>query len=242
MSMVDATRLTPGDTVLEIGPGLGYLTDKLIKTPATVTALEFDQDLIPKLEQKYAAVPGDRLQIIEGDIRTYDLSAMIAGYKICANIPYYLTANLLRRLTDDANKPDIAVLLVQKEVAQKVATSGKMSMLSAIVQSQYHASIGALVSADLFDPAPKVDSQILILERLDESPVPADRWDDYIRLLKIGYSSPRKKLRGNLASGLHIGKEEADALLGQTNVSLDARAEDLTVHDWLQIMIAETKS
>ncbi len=232
LAMVQAARVASGDQVLEIGPGLGYLTDKLLAAKAEVLALEFDQDLIPQLQKKYDG--SSNLSLQQGDIRTFDLSGLPADYKICANIPYYLSANLLRILTDTLNKPSVVALMVQKEVAQKVAAPvGKRSMLATLVQAQYYASVGTVVPADLFQPPPKVDSQILILSRRSEALVAPDGWPELARLIKLAFSNPRKKLRSNLSAGLQLDKTQTDDLLGRASIDLASRAEQLTGQQWL---------
>lgn len=237
LAMVSAAGVKAGDYVLEIGPGLGYLTDKLLQAGANVHALEFDQDLIPKLQKKYAHLTPDRLKLEEADIRTFDLSCLPVGYKVCANIPYYLTANLLRLLTDAPSRPSAVALMVQKEVAAKVAArSGKRSMLAVLAQAWYQSEAGRVVSAELFDPAPKVDSQILTLRRREEPLVGSTDWPDLVRLVKMSYAAPRKKLRANLAAGLNIDKPEADEILTSAGIDVGARAEQLSDQDWLKLL------
>lgn len=235
-SIAAHARLSSDNTVLEIGPGLGYLTDKLLATKAHVIALEFDHDLIPKLETKYA---GRKLQptLVFGDIRTYDFSQLPKEYSICANIPYYLTANLLRRLTDGSNKPSRAVLLVQKEVAEKLADSRRRSMLNVLVNFWYEVSAEEVVPASSFEPPPKVDSQIMVLNRKKQPLLAAEKWEDYVRLIKIGYSNPRKMLRANIASGFHIQKEAADTILLQAGIPPQSRAEAVTLDSWARLTL-----
>lgn len=236
LAVVKAADIKESDTVLEIGPGLGYLTDKLVKTGANILALEVDEDLLPDLHKKYEYTAG-RVKIIQQDIRRYDLGSLPAGYKICANIPYYLSANLFRMLTDSASKPAVASLLVQKEVAQKLASGSKRSMLSVLVQAWYDVSLGRLVEAALFEPPPKVDSMVLIL-KLNPKLQAAD-WQNFVRVVKIGFSNPRKKLSTNLSSGLGITKQAAIQMLTDIGKSEDIRAEKLGVTDWL--LLAQTQ-
>ncbi|MEM6997519.1 MAG: 16S rRNA (adenine(1518)-N(6)/adenine(1519)-N(6))-dimethyltransferase RsmA [Patescibacteria group bacterium] len=235
-SIIAAAEISTGDTVLEIGPGLGYMTDKLLKTDAAIAVVEFDQDLLPKLRKKYDHLDKAKLEIIHDDIRTFDLSTLPSDYKIVANIPYYLTANLLRRLTDEQSKPGLAVLLVQKEVAEKVAASKKRSMLANIVQAQYQCSLGVEVPAELFQPPPKVDSQVLILKKLEKPLIPNEKWDEYVRLLKIAYANPRKKLVHNLSAGLQISKDEVRGLLESNGVDVSVRAEQLEGEEFLSTL------
>ena len=122
-AMTAAANLKKGERVLEIGTGLGYLTDELLKTEALVVSLEYDHGLYQKMLEKYDSVAGENLKLIEADIRKFDWRTLEAPYKICANIPYYLTANLLRSLIDTILKPELAVLMMSEDVALKLAES-----------------------------------------------------------------------------------------------------------------------
>lgn len=228
-SIVEAAEVTASDTVLEVGPGTGTLTDQLLATGATVTALEFDDHRLVDLHKKYAG--NDQLQVDGGDVRTYDLGLLPTDYKLVANIPYYLTSNLLRRLVDEDNRPIIAALLVQKEVAERVAAGpGDMSQLSVFVQLWYEVTLGELVPAYLFTPPPKVDSQVLILRR---RPSPLFAMDEqFIRVVKAGYSERRKKLRSSLSSGLALSKPHIEASLEKAGIRPDARAQELSLKEW----------
>lgn len=231
-AMVRAACITEADTILEIGPGTGTLTDELAISGAHVRALEFDEQRFHDLGRKYGQ--DSRVSIIQGDIRTFDLQTLPKDYKIVANIPYYLTANLLRKLVDADNKPSTAVLLVQKEVAQRiVARQGNLSQIAVFTQVYYQPTLGQVVSAHLFLPPPKVDSQILVLER---KRVPDFEINDhFVRTVKAGFSEKRKKLRSSLAGGLGINKEAADSILKAVNLNPDARAQELSAADWQKL-------
>ncbi|HEU4984037.1 MAG TPA: 16S rRNA (adenine(1518)-N(6)/adenine(1519)-N(6))-dimethyltransferase RsmA, partial [Nitrososphaera sp.] len=162
-AMLEAAEVSGDDTVLEIGPGPGTLTSKLVEVAKEVIAVEFDADLARDLPKR---VPGAvNLEVVQQDILKFDLTALPLGYKVAANIPYYLTSNLLRVMCESHNPFSVAALLMQKEVAERVcAKPGDMSLLSVSVQFYCEASLGKLVPAALFTPPPKVDSQILKLE------------------------------------------------------------------------------
>ena len=159
----DAAELRPEDTVLEIGPGLGTLTELLVQKAGRVVAVELDEKSGPR-----SAVKGKGRQPGSQSRKTYCTSTLLrlpAGYKVVANIPYYLTSNLIRMLSETPNPPSAAVLLVQKEVAERVvATPGHMSILSVTAQFYWAARLGGVIPARVFKPPPKVDSQILILK------------------------------------------------------------------------------
>lgn len=234
-AMVEAAGIVPGDTVLEIGPGLGALTEKLLAAGARVHAVEFDTELIPQLQAKYATK--SQLILENSDILEYDFTKLPAGYKAAANIPYYLTSNLLRILCESPNPFSRAALLVQKEVAERVCASpGQMSLLSVSVQFYCRAGLGGLVPAELFTPPPKVDSQILVLEydgpKFDADPAA------FFRLVKAGFSERRKKLRSSLSGGLAVSKDQAEKLLERAGIDPNLRAQALSLEDWRRLYLA----
>ncbi len=229
-AMVASAHVEPGNAVLEIGPGTGTLTDELVKAGALVTALEFDTSRIPELERRFANA--DNKPVIEpGDIRSYDFSVLPRDYKVVANIPYYLTANLLRRFVDAENKPLNVSLLVQKEVAERItAKPGQLSQIAVYTQLYYEVSLGELVPAYLFTPPPKVDSQILILKRREE---PLYELDGIVlKVVKAGFSERRKKLKTSLCNGLQLTKGEIVEILSAAKISPDKRAQELTLEEW----------
>lgn len=232
-AMCVAADVRQDDTVLEIGPGTGELTDKLLSHGAKVIALEIDERLHTKLRQRFGN--NSSFQLIAGDIRTFDLTELDAPYKIVANIPYYLTSHLLRILSESTNPPTKAALLVQKEVAERVvADPGDMSLLSVTVQFYWQVSLGAVVPKSLFMPPPKVDSQVLVLERRIEPLFAVDE-QQFFRLVKAGFSARRKKLRSSLAGGLRLGKPDIEQLLQSAEISTDARAQELSLDKWHQL-------
>lgn len=234
-SIAALADLSDQDTVLEIGPGLGYLTDKLLKTNAKVIAVEYDQDLLPRLHKKYELVKRKPV-LLEADIRAFDFGVLPTGYKICANIPYYLTANLMRILTDAKQKPSRAVLLVQKEVADKLTLENKRSMLNTLISYWYETSAGPVVPATYFEPAPKVDSRVLILTKKTRPLASKSDWPKFVRLVRLAYANPRKKLRTNLSAGLNISKEAVDRQLADIKIDSNNRAEQLTLTEWQRLL------
>lgn len=238
-AMCAAANVGDGDYVLEIGPGLGSLTDKLLENGAEVLALEYDQDLTKGLRQKYSGPSTAKIIIQEGDIRTYDFSYLPKGYKIVANIPYYLTAYLLRLLTDAVHKPDVAALLVQKEVAERVAAGpGDMSVVAVATQFYYTVSLGQVVPAELFTPPPKVDSQILILNKRDEPLFDDVDTKQFFRVVKAGFSQRRKTLENSLSAGLHLSKDQAKEMLDQAGIEPNTRPQNLSLADWHKLSLA----
>lgn len=230
-AMADAAEVSEGDVVLEIGPGLGTLTEVLLKRGAKVIAVEFDTKLIADLEDKFK---GKNFELVHKDILKFDFNSLPQGYKIVANIPYYLTSNLLRVICESENRPVRAALLVQKEVAERVsALAGELSILAVSVQLYAVATLGELVPAELFSPPPKVDSQILKLHFF-EKPL-SDNVNKVMQLVKAGFSSPRKKLRSSLAAGMNISVESAEKILVGANISPDRRAQTVSIEEWLNL-------
>jgi 16S rRNA (adenine1518-N6/adenine1519-N6)-dimethyltransferase len=228
-AICEAANLTAADTVLEVGPGLGDLTRQLLKRAGRVVAVELDGGLAAALSN----IKNNKLEVIHGDILKYDLAELPIGYKVVANIPYYLTSNLIRVLSETASQPETAVLLVQKEVAARLAAQpGQMGLLSVSAQLYFSASTGPVVSAELFEPPPKVDSQVIILKRRRRPLFEGLDAKLYLRIVKAGFSGRRKKLRSSLAAGLGIDKTQADSLLQAAKINGDLRAQNLSLQDW----------
>jgi 16S rRNA (adenine1518-N6/adenine1519-N6)-dimethyltransferase len=228
-AMCDAADIRVADTVLEIGPGLGTLTELLIKRARQVVAVEFDEKLAAGLPDR---VPADNLQVIPQDILSFDLTSLPPDYKIAANIPYYLTSNLIRVISETPNPPASAAILVQKEVARRAAAQpGDMSLLSVTAQFYWQVSLGREVPADLFEPPPKVDSQILVLKRRAQPPFDVDA-NRFFRLVRAGFSQRRKTLLNSLSSGLHLDREETGKLCAAVKVDPKRRAQTLSLDEW----------
>jgi len=176
-SIADCAELSPDDVVLEIGPGLGTLTEVLLQQAGQVVAVEIDEELAESLRGMAGGHPGldpgsrkklnekssSVLEIINTDFLEFDLSQLPVGYKVVGNIPYYITSKIVRKLLTAENKPSLIVLLVQKEVAERLAAEpGEMSVLSVAAQFYADVSLGPIIKAEKFDPPPKVDSQVVI--------------------------------------------------------------------------------
>ncbi len=229
-AMCEAAEVSADDTILEIGPGLGSLTKLLIEQAREVVAVEFDHVLARNLPKRINAV---NLRVTNQDILKFDFTQLPPDYKLVANIPYYLTSNLIRVLSESPNQPSVAVLLVQKEVAQRVvAEPGAMSVLSVTAQYYWQVGVGPIVPAELFTPPPKIDSQILILQRRSEPLFPEVNAKDFFRLVKAGYGERRKMLRSSLSGGLHLAKPDIEQLLISANIDPNLRAQALSLDDW----------
>lgn len=226
----DAAELDGDDTVLEIGPGPGSLTKLLVQEVKEVVAVEFDERFARDLPK---AVPADNLQVVHQDILKFDLTQLPAGYKVVANIPYYLTSNLLRVLSESANPPQTIVLLVQKEVAERVAARpGDMSLLSVSVQLYYQAELGVKVPAIMFTPPPKVDSQILILNRRKGKLFTDTTEDQILTVVKAGFSARRKTLLNSLSASLRLDKSQTTQILQKAGLDPRQRPQELSLENW----------
>lgn len=232
--IADCAQLNDSDTVLEIGPGLGTLTSVLLRHANKVVAVEFDKELAEKLPKQF---PGTHLTVVHQDILSYDLTTLPTGYKVVANVPYYITSKIVQLLSESLNPPSLIVLLVQKEVAQRLAARpGDMSIMSVAAQVYAEVSLGPVVLAEYFTPPPKVDSQVVIMKRR-AVPLYGDIEEkDFFRIVKAGFSERRKKLRSSLAGGLGVDKELIDTTLDECNLPTDVRPQELSVDDWFQVV------
>ncbi|MFZ2494451.1 MAG: 16S rRNA (adenine(1518)-N(6)/adenine(1519)-N(6))-dimethyltransferase RsmA [Candidatus Saccharimonadales bacterium] len=229
-AIVDCADISTQNTVLEIGPGLGTMTSVLLARAKQVIAVEYDEDLARKLPGQF---PGKNLTMVNQDILSFDFTTLPPDFIAVGNIPYYITNKIVRALCETSNQPKIAVLLVQKEVAERLAAHpGEMSMLSVSAQVFYEVSLGPLVGRELFTPPPKVDSQVVIFHRRDKPLVLADQQKSFFRIVRAGFAERRKKLRSSLAAGLAISKGEAEIMLDKAAISPDARAQELTIEQW----------
>lgn len=231
--IAEAAEISSGDTVLEIGPGLGTLTSRLLARASRVVAVEFDAELARKLPGQF---PGKNLTVVNEDILRFDLSVLPQGYKVVANVPYYITSKIVEKLMTADNKPSLAVLLVQKEVAERIAAEpGEISVLAVSTQIFAETELDIEVPRQFFTPPPKVDSQVVVLRTRPEPLVPVDQQKQFFRIVKAGFSAKRKKLRSSLSGGLGIGKSETEELLKKAGISPDSRAEDLSIEQWKKI-------
>lgn len=244
--IADAADLETTDTVLEIGPGLGALTHQLAERAGRVVAVELDQRLIPILREQFAGQPhvsfvhGDILELSPAElIRTQPFgqgvpNAAVAPYKVVANLPYYITSAVLRHILESADtRPKLAVLLVQREVAQRMmAQPGDMSLLA--VSVQFYACPRSLhrVPAGAFMPRPKVDSCIVRLDLRPQSAVPDVDPAHFFRIVRAGFGQRRKQLRNSLSAGLSSSKEDTVHWLQSAGIEPSRRAETLSLQEW----------
>ena len=237
-SIADAAEVNSADDVLEIGPGLGHLTRVLAKRAARVVAGEVDRDLAARLQGEFAGTPN--IAIIHGDILQREAAQWIGAgknpahhFKVVANLPYYITSAILRHLLEATLKPQIIVVMVQREVAQRmIAKPPAMSLLAVSVQFFARVRIVRTIAPGAFYPPPKVESAVV---RLDvHAPPPLDIADTarFFELVRAGFGERRKQLRNSLAHGLKLDPQAAANLLAQAHIDPTRRAETCTLEEW----------
>ncbi len=244
--IIKAADLNSNETVLEIGPGLGFLTLKLAQKVKRVIAVELDDQLASYLQLGINAKDLENVEIVNQDILKFNLDAHIKAsdnYKIVANLPYNITSIFLRLFLSSRHKPESFVLMLQKEVAERiVATAPDMSLLALSVQYYAEPVIIREVKAGNFWPEPKIDSAIIKISTKKqgglgyEEQLPEDKL--FFRLAKMGFSAKRKMLKNNLAGGLKIDQKIVSEILEKNKFNPLTRAEDLSLEEWLKLFAA----
>ena len=232
--IISAVEPASEDNIIEIGPGLGTLTQYLAKSGAKIIAVEKDRDLIGHLTSKL--IKSKNVTIIEGDILKFkveDLNLEPTKYKVVGNIPYYITSHLLRRILEKWPKPKSITLLVQKEVAKRiVAKPPNMSMLGVSVQYYSSPKIISYVSKSNFLPQPKVDSAIIKLEPRVNNQESRINSEKFFKTARAGFAEKRKQLINNLSAGLKLSKKSVEEKLNLIDIDPKRRAETLTIEEW----------
>jgi 16S rRNA (adenine1518-N6/adenine1519-N6)-dimethyltransferase len=235
--IIAAAELAPDDAVVEVGPGKGSLTRRLVQHAGQVIALEVDHGLASTLSHRLGE-PAN-LTIVEADARTVeisDLTSGLASYKLVANLPYYAANPIIRRFLEAEDKPSLMVVMVQREVAQSMlAKPGNMGILS--VAAQYYAvpRLVCHVPARAFRPQPKVTSSVVRLEVRQRPAVEVRETETFFETLRAGFSAPRKQLHNSLSQGLKAPGDVIGPLLASLNIDGRRRAETLTLKEWAQI-------
>ena len=233
-AIVAAAELAEGDRVVEIGPGLGVLTRRLLAAGASVLAVEVDARLAEYLRRELYGV--ERFELIEADALDLHPREMFPGepFKVVANIPYHITSPLLHAFLEGDRPPELTVLLVQLEVAERVAAPpGRMSYLSVFAQNVADAEVVARVPATAFEPAPAVDSAVLRLRRRNEPAIPpGDGREPFYRVVQAGFRQRRKQVHNGLSRELPVEREEVEAALAGCGVTPDRRPQTLTLDEW----------
>jgi 16S rRNA (adenine1518-N6/adenine1519-N6)-dimethyltransferase len=240
--MVHASGIGEGSTVLEIGPGTGMLTRALFDTvpEVKVVAVEADESLIAGLEEKFSSeLQTGRLTLIYADVRNFDPGSISGDYGIVANIPYYITGEILRQFLGAKHKPQSMTVLVQREVAARVARGPKESILSLSVKVYGTPKYCFTVPRGAFFPAPNVDSAVLSIQNIDQNVFGTGTADQkaeiqFFEMIKAGFGQKRKKLSKNLE--LLYSREKIEAAFETLKINPDTRSEDLALADWKNLL------
>jgi 16S rRNA (adenine1518-N6/adenine1519-N6)-dimethyltransferase len=235
--IVDAADVSTGDQVLEIGPGLGSLTLQLAQKADQIVAVELDDRLLPILEQQIG--PFRNVEIVHADILELDPARYLAGdFKAIGNVPYYITGAILRHLLSAMVKPEITVMTVQQEVAERiVALPGKMSLLAVMAQFYAQAEMLFKIKAGAFWPKPDVDSAVLRMNTHALPLLPRQQEDDFFRLVRVGFSQKRKQLQKNLRA-LGLPRDRLEQAFLVTGIEGQRRAQTLSVDEWCALHAA----
>jgi len=244
--VIQAAEIKSKDQILEIGPGKGVLTQAILETNANTIAIEKDPKLVKFLEDFFKN--SQNLKIIHADIRNFlktnqfytQYSILNTQYKVIGNIPYYLTSHLLRLLLESPIKPSLIVLMIQKEVAERVmAQPPKMNLLSTSVQFYAKPEIICYVPGAAFRPEPKIDSAVIKITPLPTKILKQNLGGQapqfFFKIIKAGFKQPRKLLINNLSKNLRIEKEYLQKIFLQSNMPLNTRAQNLSIKEWISL-------
>jgi 16S rRNA (adenine1518-N6/adenine1519-N6)-dimethyltransferase len=244
-SILDLAAPEPGRRILEIGPGLGILTGGLLAGGASVTAVELDRGLAGRLGRVHSdAIEAGALRLVQGDILDQKIAELMTPpFEVVANVPYHITSPILHRFLGAAPRPSRLVLMVQKEVAERIsAAPGDMSYLSVFVQFHAAVRIAFIVPRDAFEPAPEVDSAVVVIEPVDpmgEQPRLSQPDEESLwRVVQAGFRERRKMLRNVLIRQLLVPGVKIDAALAVCGIEGERRPQTLSVEEWLALRVA----
>jgi 16S rRNA (adenine1518-N6/adenine1519-N6)-dimethyltransferase len=247
-NIIEAADLHRDDQVLEIGAGIGNLTKLLSEKASFVLAVEKDERYFPILKdvlgddlQSFTKTPKSKanVSVVFADIIRFNYQDLLKpGYKVVANIPYYITGKIIEMLIGAKNRPSKIVLLVQKEVAQRIiAPVGELSILAISVQLFSNPRIQAIVPKEDFHPEPKVDSAILVLDVLDKPRFDVDQ-KKFFGIVRALFAGKRKQVHNTLKNNLKIDAAEVEKILQKSGISREMRPQDLTLDQWHQLYLA----
>lgn len=237
--IIKAAELDAEDTVLEVGPGLGFLTFELAKKVEKVVAVELDDKLAEALKKRMDQFGFNDIEVVNKNILSIEpapdiLSKKSDTYKIVANLPYNITSIFLRRFLSEVQRPESMVLMVQREVAQRILSDPPESILSVMARFYSEPQKVSTVSKKSFWPQPRVDSAVVKLDVKKD--IPDVDEEKFFKLVKAGYSSRRKMLKNNLASNFDIDQKVAGDKLAAAGVPVTARAQEFDIENWLDLL------
>ncbi len=232
--IIQVAEIVPGESILEIGPGTGVLTYALVNAGAKVTAVELDHELIAPLQERF----GDKIQLIQGDILSlhHSITPSLNSYKLVANIPYNITSAVLEHFLTKEPRPTRLVLMVQKEVADRIAAKpGDLSLLSVVCQLYADVRRAFIVPRGAFRPIPKVDSAVVVLNVKPNTQDLKSNLESTIALASAGFSSRRKQLHNNLASAGFASSQRVREVLKDLGLPETSRAQELSPAMWVEL-------
>ncbi|HAL46311.1 MAG: ribosomal RNA small subunit methyltransferase A [SAR202 cluster bacterium] len=232
--IVSEAEVSENDTVLEIGPGRGALTTRLAETAKRLIAVELDDDLAPRLSEKYAAATN--VEIVHDDAREVQVNALLGPgerYKLVANLPYNAANPIIRKFLTSKPAPSVMVVMVQREVARSMAARpGDMGLLSVMIQLYGAAKVAFSVPPRAFKPAPKVTSAVVRIDVYDSPALSLDSHERFIKFAAAGFRAPRKQLRNSLKTGLGAPADAVDTLLESAGIDPKRRPATLSIDEW----------
>ncbi|MBG0785497.1 MAG: ribosomal RNA small subunit methyltransferase A [Anaerolineaceae bacterium] len=237
LKIVRDAEIGPEDEVLEIGAGLGSLTRLLALNARSVTAIEIDRELFPVLQA--VTEPFENVRLVAGDVLKIPVETLFSanGYKVVANIPYYITSAVIRHLLEAKVRPERVALTMQREVAERILSSDeKMSLLSLSVQIYGQARIASQIPAACFIPEPKVDSSVLVVDIYPEPKLSSEEVDLLFSLAHAAFNQKRKMLRNSLQPVLGGDSEVVSAKLQEVGINPQARPENLALDEWIKLV------
>ena len=235
-AVVNAAELSPEDNALEVGAGPGALTVELAQRAGRVAAIEMDRDILPALAETTAAYPN--VEVIPRDLLTVDLGAVFGGapYKFVANLPYYITALIMRRILEARPRPTRMVVMTQREVAERmVAPAGDLSLLGLSVQFYGQPQIVTFVPRTAFYPPPKVESAVVRIDIFPTLPLDDAGRDLLFSLAHAAFGGKRKQIHNSLAQNLRLAPEQVERWLAASGIEAERRAQSLSLDDWLRL-------
>lgn len=238
-TIIKAAEIKPGDIVIEVGPGLGILTKALLDAGAKVFAVEKDFDLVAKLTQIFGN--HKNLKIVHQDALWFDFSHF-EKYKVVSNLPFNIASPIIRKFLESLNQPEIMVVMVQKEVAEKILAkpgNSERGILTLSVEFYGRAEMIQVVSKNSFRPQPKVDAAIIKIEPFKAHLRNGGKQVEsklFFRIVKAGFSSKRQQIHNSLAASLRMSKDEVEEWLEKSSIDPQKRAEDLSLEEWIKLI------